>query len=66
MADVVYDPDAIYGFSPSPDSVRLGAYLTLDWTGPELVEKGIQERIAYFESVAELSGMVRAAYCCGA
>ena len=32
MKDIVENPDAVYGFSPSPDSVRLKDYVNaLDW-----------------------------------
>ena len=37
MEDIIENPDAIYGFSPNPDSKRLGAYAEFDWTDPELV-----------------------------
>lgn len=51
MADIVENPDAVYGFSPDPESSRLGAYAEYDWTDPEVVEKGRQDRIAYHESL---------------
>jgi len=48
MSDIVVNPDAVYGFSPDPESTRLGEYATLvDWTNPEALEAARQERIAY-------------------
>ena len=35
MADIIENPEAVYGFSPSPDSQRLGSYAEYDWTDPE-------------------------------
>lgn len=51
MADIIVNPDAVYGFSPDPASSRLGAYADYDWTDPEVVEKGRQDRLAYHESL---------------
>ena len=36
MADIVENPDAVYGFSPDPESKRLGSFAQYDWTDPEL------------------------------
>ena len=59
MADVIVDPTAIYGFSPSPEG-SLKAYAAFDWSDPELVngEQGRLERIAYHESIAEMYTML--------
>lgn len=54
MADIIVNPDAIYGFSPNPESKRLGVYADMDWTDPEVVEQGRQERIAYHEELNSL------------
>lgn len=51
MADIVENPAAVYGFSPSPDSTRLGTYAEYDWTDRDLVEKAKVERHAYLESL---------------
>jgi len=51
MADIVENPAAVYGFSPSPDSTRLGIYAEYDWTDRDLVEKAKVERRAYLESL---------------
>ena len=37
MKDIIEDPDAVYGFSPDPDSTRLGTYADYDWSDPEFV-----------------------------
>ncbi len=54
MADIVYDPAAVYGFRPNPESARLGSYAVYDWTDPEIVETAHLSRIEYHESMREL------------
>lgn len=54
MKDIIENPDAVYGFSPDPESSRLGPYAEYDWTNPEVVEQGRQYRIAYHESLDSL------------
>ena len=54
MEDIVYNPDAVYGFSPDPQSARLGSYANFDWTDPALIEKSRQERLTYFEEMKTL------------
>ena len=54
MKDIIVDEDAVYGFSPSPDSQRLGAFAEYDWSDEELVEEARQERIAYHESMESM------------
>lgn len=58
MADIIENPDAVYGFSPNPESSRLGSYADYDWTDPEVVEKGRQDRIAYHESLYSMYAML--------
>lgn len=58
MADIVENPDAVYGFSPNPESTRLGAYADYGWTDPDAVEQGRQDRIAYHESLDALYEML--------
>lgn len=58
MEDIIEDPSAVYGFSPNPDSTRLGEFASYDWTDPELVENSRQERIAYHEQNAGLYTMM--------
>ncbi len=49
MADIVENPNAIYGFSPNPASTRLGVYASYDWTDPVVVSKARKERIEYLK-----------------
>ncbi len=59
MKDIIEDPSAVYGFSPSPDSERLAVYAELDWTDPAFVEEGRQDRIAYHQSIADMYSLLR-------
>jgi hypothetical protein len=54
MADIQVDPNAVYGFSPNPDSSRLGSYAQFDWTDPEYVKKAKKSREAYHESMESM------------
>ena len=54
MADIIENPKAVYGFSPNPESSRLGTYAEYDWTDAAVVEQGRQDRIAYHESLNAL------------
>ena len=56
--DIMVDPDAVYGYSPRPDSVRLKAYADADWSDAALVESARQDRLAYHESFSELYRMI--------
>ncbi len=59
MKDIVYNPDAVYCFSPSPDSVRLKEYAdAIDWTDPEQVAQAREIREEYHESLSELYRMI--------
>jgi len=51
MEDIVENPLAVYGFSPDPESKRLGPYASYDWTDPDFVAYARQERIIYHESM---------------
>ena len=53
MEDIVVNPNAVYGFSPDPNSKRLGEYASYDWTDPVFVEKSRQDRIKYLASFDE-------------
>lgn len=48
--DAIEDENAIYGFRPSSTG-SLKMYADADWSDPETVEKGRQDRIAYHKSV---------------
>ena len=58
MEDIIENPDAIYGFSPNPDSKRLGAYAEFDWTDPELVSQATEERRAYHEDMDSMTDIL--------
>lgn len=48
--DIVVNPEAVYGYSPSPDSVRLKQFVDyLDWTNKDEVEAARREREEYHE-----------------
>ena len=53
MKDIVADKNAVYGFRPS-ETGSLKLYADADWSDPEVVEKGRQERIAYHESIESM------------
>ena len=56
--DIVADPSAVYGYRPSPDSVRLKEYAGYDWTDPAFVAQQREKRLAYHENFAELYQMI--------
>lgn len=57
VKDIVVNPDAVYGYSPNPDSTRLGKYADLlDWTDEEAVAAARAERDAYLESNRQMYG----------
>lgn len=59
MKDIVEDPNAVFGFSPSPESSRLKDYAdAIDWTDPEQVAQAREARRAYHESMSELYGII--------
>ena len=52
--DIIVDENAIYGYSPNPDSERLGEYASYDWSNPSVVWKARQNRMKYLEQDAVL------------
>lgn len=58
MKDIVENADAVYGFSPDPDSKRLGVYAEYDWTDPEFVAAAKEERMAYHDSMSTMSDIL--------
>lgn len=56
-ADIIVDPDAVYGYAPNPDSTRLGAFAKYDWSDAAFVAQMKREREAYHESIHELYQM---------
>lgn len=55
--DATADENAIYGFRPS-DTGSLKQYAGADWSDPEVVEKGRQDRIAYHKSIESMYTML--------
>ena len=53
LEDIIINPDAIYGFSPSPTG-SLAAYAEYDWTDAEAVEAYRQNRIEYLQSYSKM------------
>ena len=58
MKDIVEDPAAVYGFSPDPESTRLGSFAEYDWTDPVFVAKAQKERRAYHESMDSMTDIL--------
>ena len=60
MRDIVVNPDAVYGFSPSGDEQStLKDYVNaIDWTDPAQVASAREQRAAYHESLQELYDMI--------
>lgn len=64
--EIVVNPDAIYGFSPNPESKRLGEFArNIDWTDPEEVAMRRQERQEYHDSLIELYNVAEEMYYAG-
>jgi len=62
MRDIVANPEAVYGFSPSTaEESTLKDYANaLDWTAPEQVAKAREARQTYHDSMSELYDMMLA------
>ena len=56
--DIIVDSNAVYGYSPNPESTRLGEYAKYDWSDQEFVAKQKQTREEYHESLQELYVMI--------
>ena len=56
MRDIVVNPDAVYGFSPSPaeDSTLKDYADVIDWSDPEQVAEAREQRQLYHDSLEEL------------
>ena len=65
MRDIVVNPRAVYGFSPSPDGT-LAEYISYAWTDPEAVAGYRQERLNYFASYQALYDVLDAMTAQGA
>ena len=54
-ADIIVNPNAVYGFSPNPESARLGNFATaIDWTSSADVAKAREVREAYHQRNSNL------------
>ena len=58
MADIIENADAVYGFSPNPDSTRLGSFAEYDWTDPEFVAKAQETRRSYHETMDSMTDIL--------
>ena len=58
MADIIDNPEAVYGFSPDPASTRLGSYSDYDWTDPAFVAEAQKERRAYHEEMDSMTDIL--------
>ena len=58
MEDILENPDAVYGFSPDPDSARLGTFAEYDWTDPDVVETARKLRVEYHESMESMTDIL--------
>jgi nucleoid-associated protein YgaU len=57
--DIVVNPDAVYGYSPNPESERLGRFAELhDWTNDEEVAEARKEREEYHKQISELYPLI--------
>ncbi|MBP3728543.1 MAG: LysM peptidoglycan-binding domain-containing protein [Pseudobutyrivibrio sp.] len=52
--DIVVNDNAVYGFSPSPESERLKEYASYDWTDKATVDAMRAQREEYHASIQEL------------
>ena len=58
MKDIIEDPDAVYGFSPDPESTRLGTFAEYDWSDEEFVESAKEERIKYHQDMDSMTNIL--------
>lgn len=57
--DIVVNPDAVYGYSPDPDSTRLGEFAdAIDWTDETQVAAAREQRAEYLAKNEELYQMI--------
>ena len=59
LKDAIVNPDAVYGFSPSPNSTRLKDFVNaLDWTDPSEVAEAKKTREEYHKQSQELYRLI--------
>ena len=66
MEDIVVNPNAVYGFSPSPDGSLKEYVDPIDWSDPQAVETYRQERAAYHRSLQSMYDMLTEMKAAGA
>lgn len=52
--DIIVNPKAVYGYSPNPESKRLGPFAKFDWTDREFVAKARKMRLEYYKETTEM------------
>ncbi len=65
-ADIVVNPNAVYGYSPNQNSELLMEYADGDWSDPAFVEDLRKQREEFHDSIKELYGMFTAMKTAGA
>jgi len=58
MKDIIEDPDAVYGFSPNPESGRLKEYAEYDWSDEEFVAEAKETRREYHAGMASMLDII--------
>jgi hypothetical protein len=56
--DIIKNTDAVYGYSPNPESERIGTYADYDWTDPEQVAFARARREVYHTKNASIENLV--------
>ena len=58
--DIVVNPEAVYGYSPNPESKRLGEYANaIDWTDESQVAKARDSRLEYHRQETQVITILR-------
>ena len=58
MKDIIEDPDAVYGFAPSPESERLKEFVEYDWSDEEFVAEAKETRREYHAGMASMLDII--------
>jgi hypothetical protein len=59
IADIVVNQEAVYGFSPKPESTRIGEFAnSIDWTDSEQVAKATEAREKYHKENDSIANLV--------
>lgn len=65
MKDIVVDENAIFGFSPDPESTRLGEYAAYDFSDPVFVKQAVENRADYHKRNAQLYNLMNSLFDAG-